>query len=338
MWIALLLANAVLLLAMAGGGAWRGLFGPTLLVLLAVLIRPTSIIPSLPILATVVIAYPFNARAFQIAATIIIIVLMMATPSTIKWASGAISQHPERPLLVFDIVGVGMRQSEGRAEFVSERLKGHLTEEQLTRCYSPHTSNLFFWGECAGTFPAEDDALAKTWWRTILDYPSDYAKHRLSHIVKLLAPMDVHRGASPVRQLFEDIGTNSREGWPTHWWSPLPENLPISFQDHTGVLHKGLTLVQRSTRVIGFNLPFAWLAIAVLSIGVSLYRRHTLAAASIVAGISSIFNTATFALFGASAEPRYLLWSLLAAVLSGCFAMADARTVPSPFALQSKKT
>lgn len=333
MWIPLFLSAALLVLATSRGAAWASCvaFG---LCAIAVLIRSVTIVPALPIVIAAIysIELPVVRKFHRPVSTALVVVVLLALPFVVKMLADARSEKPQLPLFVFDVVGIGM-QSDDTVEFVSSRLGVEYSLEQLDECftrYSPASSEAFFWGACATQFaPDVKERLAKTWITTIAAHPLEYLNHRLSFSRSFLAPVDVPMGGWVARRLFENVGVNSPK-----WFGQLnvPPSVDITLTgEKTGVGHGYLLQVQREISALGLGLPFIWLAMVLASVGFAWSNRRVggfeMQAAAWAAAVSAVGNGLVFMAFSPHAGSRYLVWSLIGAVLALAISLLS---VPGP--------
>lgn len=322
MWIPLCLSAALLVVATSRGAAWASCVAIGLCAI-AVLIRSVTIVPALPIVIAAIYSIETTTfkRFHRPASAALVVVVLLALPFLVKMLADARSEKPQLPLFVFDVVGMGMR-SDNPVDFVSSRLGVEYSLEKLDECftrYSPASSEAFFWGACATQFaPDVRERLAKTWVTTIASHPLEDLSHRLSFSRNLLAPVDVPMGGWVARPLFEDVGVNSPK-----WFGRLnvPPAVDITLTgEKPGIGRSYLLRVQRGFSALGLGQPFIWLAMALAAVGVawSVRRgaRFEMQAVAWAAAVSAVGNGLVFMAFSPHAGSRYLVWSLIGAVLA----------------------
>ena len=126
MWIALLLVSAGLLLYRNEGIA--STIVALFLCATAVLIRPISIFPTLPLIAIAIQTLLSNrSLLMKLGATIVAVGTIATLPAVFVTAANAVDSNPETPTFVYDIVGVAMQMPDP-SKFLSEAYRTYFRQ------------------------------------------------------------------------------------------------------------------------------------------------------------------------------------------------------------------
>ncbi|MGF6434319.1 hypothetical protein [Bradyrhizobium elkanii] len=326
MWIAILFAACGVRLTGANRKGWQ-VVADLALIAIAVLVRPACIIPAVPLVVASIASTRRVGWKVGAGASAVCVVLILALPAVVKNMSGARSDHPESPLFMYDIIGIGMRTVEP-AKFVNDRLNSSYSLPELKQCYSAETVEPFLWGACPiDRLKLPLDHLVVSWAKAIMEHPAAYLRHRVWFNINLFESVDQPMGGWFNRPMFyeAEAGINSPR---FAGQFPLPAGMKISMTPaESGVVLTSMVSFERAVSFLGMRYPLAWVLLSIVSILVvvsgGVARTGT---AAIAVAVSSLLNTASFMALASYNGGRYLTWSMIGGVLSLTLAIVAVQT------------
>ena len=281
---------------------WMGRIIALGLLAFGVLLRPNALFA-----APILVAYLWRPGDFSLKRALIVylpsVLLLYGLWQGIYYgAIGAVRQHPEQSVMVYDLGGI--------THFAKENQFPVSWSEEETAlliggCYQPTEWNVYWsYGPCRfvmerlernGIFGT--DVLAAAWRRSIIAYPAAYFRHRASYMSNFLA------GDENV----------------TVWLRELDDPSKFLFADR--MVFTALRSMHDALKPTLLFRPWLWLLASTVLCAVA-WRRRGARAGAFALGLcgSAVIYVASFFVFGVSSDFRYAYWAVLA-TLAGAVAL-----------------
>ncbi|WP_408890622.1 hypothetical protein ACJ2CR_08580 [Myxococcus faecalis] len=279
----------------------------------ATLTRHNAIVASVLLVPMVVARVPalMKERARPFIAGGILLGILACAPGFVERAMGAQKSWIAGALLVFDVVGVYVREPSAMdGSPLVERWQW--TPEQLSGLYDPRSITPLLWGEPArGSISTTQvlearDALTREWLRVVRTHPGAYLRHRLSTYSASLGLGDSSDS------YYRDIGSFHRV--------IDPNDLGLTLRTHTAV-HRALSAMREAFPwVAASGAPWLALTLALAVVG---WRRRALDGGLMfcVAASGACYALAYLPV-SVSAEYRFYYWTAISAFVASALWLA----------------
>ncbi|WP_293976328.1 hypothetical protein [Sphingomonas sp.] len=240
----------------------------------------------------------------------LMLAVIVASPPINHRLLGASSSKVERALPLYDVAGIAHHA--GLAE-VPGTSRPAWAEGERKRCYTP-----YFWNpygmpsQCAPlgdeiAFDADSGGpIMRLWIVMIVHHPVAWAEHRLRHFnsnIRFLVGHNESDAAPPAASEKNDFGLGGPPGF----------------------LGRGLIAAAWLQSETPLGWPFAWLALALVTLWAARDGRSPAAALGVALAFSAVVMSASYAVVSIASDLRYHLWSMVAAALAlVLLATADA--------------
>lgn len=297
----------------------------------AVLVKPTTALVTVPLVALLVganstsiagdVRAAYRRSLLQTAANTMAVALAFVAGLYFVnlVVTGARLAHPEASTQLFDVLGVAVQQNDP-AVFASEQLEMPVTGPELQECYHSYGIGEFLWGACSktdvplaqlglGKSPRGTSFLLHVWLRVIRQEPQAFLRHKIAFTRQLMARVDRADGARLLFPgeggAFDSVPPEMRAGI-SRWQPSLAWNVT--------------TRITSAVFATPLGSPWLWILIDIACCTVAMVgcpaADRPLVNLAIAIAVSAALNDLSFAIAAASAEPRYLYWSLLGTILA----------------------
>lgn len=274
------------------------------LVALGVMLRPNALIAA-PLLATYALwpsrfAWKRVALAYVPAGLILFGAMHVAYYEVL----GAVRQHPQHSLFVFDLGGVTHFSKENQFPAAWSPAE---QQRLVTDCYDPYLWDAYWHGRpCSFVMKRLETeqhifgtpVLSAAWRRALLAYPAAYLQHRAAFMSTFL------------------FGSNF-----TIWTQDISDPRRLALPDNRGFV--ALVAVSDVLKPTPLFRVILWLLLCGVICGLAWRQRETPAGAfALAVAGSAVIYALTYALVGVAADFRYAYWVVPAALTSGAAAIA----------------